>query len=149
MKTRDLCTRNVVKAAGSLDLAQAAALMRDSHVGSLVVVDADEPLRPTGIITDRDLVVKVIAGGVDAKTVTLDEVIGGRTLVVAREGDDAIESLRMMRRAGVRRLPVVDKRDQLVGIVALDDYLEAEADYLGDMVEALARERERELQQAR
>ena len=149
MKTRDLCTRNVVKASGALDLAQAAAIMRENHVGSLVVVDEREPLKPTGMITDRDLVVKVIAGGVDAKTVTIDEVVGGRKLVVARESDDALESLRTMRRAGVRRLPVVDKRGQLVGIVSLDDYLEAEAGYLADMVEALSRERGRELQHAR
>lgn len=149
MKTRDICTRNVVKAAGSLDLAQAAEIMRENHVGSLVVVDEREPLKPVGIITDRDLVVKVIAGGVDAKTVTIDEVVGGRKLIVAHEGDDALESLRTMRRTGVRRLPVVDKRGQLVGIVALDDYLEAEAEYLADMVEALSRERGRELQHAR
>ena len=149
MKTRDLCTRNVVKAFGSLDLAQAAAIMRENHVGSLVVVDEREPLKPTGMITDRDLVVKVIAGGVDAKTVTIDEVVGGRKLVVAREADDALDSLRTMRRAGVRRLPVVDKRGQLVGIVSLDDYLEAEAGYLADMVEALSRERGRELQHVR
>lgn len=148
MKTGDICTRNVVTAKGSINLAEAAAVMRENHVGSLVVLDEREPLRPVGIITDRDIVVKVVAGDVNAHTVTVDEVLAGRTLVVAREDDSAIDSLRTMRRNGVRRLPVVDARGQLVGIVALDDFLEAESQALADMVEAMARERSREIAHA-
>jgi CBS domain-containing protein len=149
MKTGDICTRNVVTAKASINLAEAAGVMRDKHVGSLVVVDEREPLHPVGIITDRDIVVKVVAGGVNARTVTADEVVAGRTLMVAREDDLAIESLRTMRRNGVRRLPVVDAIGQLVGIVALDDFLEAESEALADMVEAMSRERLREVEHAR
>ncbi|MGZ5080836.1 MAG: CBS domain-containing protein [Usitatibacter sp.] len=149
MKTGDIGTRSVVTAKGSINLAQAAALMREKHVGSLVVLDEREPLRPIGIITDRDIVVKVVAGEVNARTVTVDEVLAGRTLAVAREDDPAVDSLRKMRRNGVRRLPVVDSRGQLVGIVALDDFLVAESESLADMVEAMGRERAREVARVR
>ncbi|MGZ5685291.1 MAG: CBS domain-containing protein, partial [Usitatibacter sp.] len=111
--------------------------------------DEREPLRPIGIITDRDIVVKVVAGEVNARTVTVDEVLAGRTLAVAREDDPAVDSLRKMRRNGVRRLPVVDSRGQLVGIVALDDFLVAESESLADMVEAMGRERAREVARVR
>lgn len=147
MKVGDICTRSVVTAKSDENLEEAAARMRERHVGSLVVVDAAEPLRPIGMITDRDIVVKVVSGGVAPATVTVGEVVGGRALLLAREDADALEALRTLRRNGIRRLPVTDARGQLVGLVALDDFIEAESAALADMVEALERGRAREAAQ--
>lgn len=144
MAIGDFCTRDVVTAISSTDLASAARLMRDKHVGCLVVVDAAKPAKPIGIITDRDIVTKVVAGEVDARTVTAGEVVEGRELTCIQEHDSTIAALRLMRKHGVRRLPVVKAAGDLCGIVTLDDFLEMESAAIDDLVTAMAGERTRE-----
>jgi CBS domain-containing protein len=81
--------------------------MREHHVGSLVVVKEDDPGRiPIGIVTDRDIVVEVVAEGMDHKALTVGEIMG-RELVTAGEQDNVLDVLQVMRRRGIRRLPVV------------------------------------------
>jgi CBS domain-containing protein len=144
MAIGDFCTRDVVTAISTTDLAGAARLMRDNHVGSLVVVDAAKPLKPIGIITDRDIVTKVVAGEVDAHTVTVGEVVEGRSLACVQEHDSPIAALRLMREHGVRRLPVVKAAGDLCGIVTFDDFVEMESAAIDDLVTAMAGERRRE-----
>jgi len=140
MKTGDVCRRDVVAIGAAASLEEASRLMRESHVGSLVVVDAARPRHAVGILTDRDIVVEAVAAGIDPKTLTVGEIMGA-ALVVAREDDDALVSLKTMRRRGVRRLPVVDAEGALSGIVTLDDLLEAGSNALNDVVQAIASER--------
>ena len=140
MKTGDVCNRAVVSIRSNANLSEASRLMREAHVGSVIVVDEASPRRAVGIVTDRDIVVEAVAAGIDPATLTVAEIMG-RGLVVAREDDDALVSLKAMRRRGVRRLPVVDEGGALCGIVSLDDLLEAGSVALNDVVQAIASER--------
>lgn len=121
MKVGQYCKRSVISIAGSADVAEAAKLMRDQHVGLLVVhKQGDDGRKPTGVITDRDIVVQVIARGVDAHSVTVDDAMTRQPLI-ANESDELSDALQAMRLAGIRRVPVVDIRGTLTGIIALDD----------------------------
>lgn len=140
MKTGEVCNHDVIAIGTQGTLAEASRLMRQGHVGSIVVVDGGNPRRPLGIVTDRDIVVEVVAAGLDPATITVGDIMGA-SLVVARENDDALTSLKTMRRRGVRRLPVVDASGALCGIVTLDDLLEVSANALTDVVQAIASER--------
>ncbi len=140
MKTGDICKRIVVVAKRSTALNDVAQLMRKNHVGSVVIVEDADARRPIGIVTDRDLVVEVIAPGLDPNKVTAGDVMTSAP-AVARKDDDALWSLKTMRDRGIRRLPVVDDAGALVGIVSLDDLVEHVGVALGDIVQALGTER--------
>lgn len=121
MRVGQHCRRSVVTVDPKADLNEAARLMRDQHVGFLVAVEPrHEGQAPVGVITDRDIVVQVVAAGVDASELTVADVMT-RKPVLASEHDDVAELIHGMRMAGVRRAPVVDARGCLVGIIALDD----------------------------
>jgi CBS domain-containing protein len=95
--------------------------MREAHVGFLVVHSPDDALRrPVGVLTDRDIVLQIIARDVEPKSVTVGDVMTRQPLV-ANEADDLTDLLQAMRLAGIRRVPVVDERGALTGIMALDD----------------------------
>jgi len=140
MKTGEVCNREVVAIESKGSLAEASRRMREGHVGSIIVVDDADPRRPVGIVTDRDIVVEVVATGLDPRTLTVGEIMG-RGLVVAREDEDAFASLKTMRRRGIRRLPVVNAAGELCGVVTLDDLLEVSSNALTDVVQAIASER--------
>ncbi len=120
------CKRNVSVARPSESILPAARRMRDEHVGCLVVVneDADGNRTPIGVLTDRDIVVHVLAkGDRSASDVTVEEAIRGQHLVFAFGGDDLAVAIDRMREAGVRRLPVIDLRNQLEGLLSFDDLI--------------------------
>ena len=138
MTAGELCSRTVVFAERDMGLVEAARLMRDHHVGALVVVDqADGKRVPVGVLTDRDIAVAVVAKEVDARTLRVGEVMSGEPITV-REQDSVLDALRLMRARGVRRVPVTDAQGALVGILAADDVLEGIADELGDLARAIA-----------
>jgi CBS domain-containing protein len=140
MNVSELSNPFVVVAQRATSLTDAAKLMREHHVGSLVVVDESGKGRvPVGILTDRDIVVEVVAGEVDPRTLTAGEVMSNE-LATVRGGDSAETALRLMRRRGIRRVPVVSEAGTLTGIVTLDDLLEKVAEQLSDAVRAIASE---------
>jgi CBS domain-containing protein len=140
----DLCKRDVIVAYKDMPLTEAARVMRERHVGSVVVVvDRASERVPVGILTDRDIVVAVVAKGLDPRTLKVGDVMSGGLFVV-REQDDPAEVLRAMRDNGVRRVPVVTHSGALAGILAVDDLLELMSDELIDFVRTFARERVRE-----
>ena len=144
MNAGEICNREVVIAARDTGLIEAARLMREHHVGSLVVViERDGKRVPVGILTDRDIVVAVVAKGLDARTLTVGDAMSAG-LYVVREQDGLAEVLRAMREHGVRRMPVVTANGALAGIIAIDDLLELVAEELGDFVRTVGRERLRE-----
>lgn len=144
MTIGEICSRTVVFAHENMSLSDAANLMREHHVGSLVVVKEGDPNRvPTGIITDRDIVIEVVAQGLDHDTLRVGEIMGG-DLVTAREQDNMLDILQVMRRRGIRRMPVVTASGSLTGIVTIDDLLEIVAEELDDLVKAIASERQKE-----
>jgi len=121
----DLCTREVVACPPSLSVDEAARLMRERHVGSVVVVEMGDGGRlPAGILTDRDIVTAVVARDVDPKTLRVGDVMSA-TVAVVRAHDTLYDVLSQMRRHGVRRIPVIDAHGVLSGIVSQDDVLSA------------------------
>lgn len=144
MKVGEFCSRAVVIVYSHESLRAAAELMRRHHVGDLVVLeDGDLARRPMGLVTDRDLVLEAIAPGVDPDSITAAD-ITVRDPVLVREEDDLLDTLATMRKAGVRRIPVVDGDGALAGILSVDDVLELLADILSDLRRLITREQENE-----
>lgn len=140
MNVSELSNPFVVVAQRTTPLTDAARLMREHHVGSLVVVDESGKGRvPVGMLTDRDIVVEVVAGELDPRTLTAGEIMSSE-LATVRAGDSAESALRLMRRRGIRRVPVVSEAGTLTGIVTLDDLLEKVAEQLSDAVRAITSE---------
>lgn len=123
-----------------------AQLMRRHHVGALVVVDAQEKSRPVGIVTDRDLVLELMAEGLGAGVFTAGDIMSV-DLVLARPDMDAMEAAQLMNAHGVRRLVLVDETGQLSGIVTLEDVLGLITRELASLSASLNVARERELRQ--
>lgn len=126
-------TRKVETCTANATILQVAELMRSEHVGDLVVVEyrSGEPV-PVGIVTDRDLVVQVLAKKEDPNTLTASDVMS-RKLVIAYEGEQLEIAMERMRGSGIRRVPLVDSAGVLVGIVTLDDIIERLASTLADI----------------
>jgi len=144
MNVGEICNRTVVVAKRDMVLSEAAHLMREHHVGSLVIVDEREKGRvPVGIVTDRDIVVAVVAEGVDPRKIAVGEVMRPE-LVTVGEAESVFDALRLMRGRGVRRVPVLAADGALAGIVTVDDLLEIVAEQLGQLVRAIATEQSRE-----
>ena len=142
----ELCTRNVVFAERQLSVTEAAQLMREHHVGCLVVTDEALGSRvPVGLLTDRDIVLAVVAKGVDAQTLRVEDVMSTDP-ATAREGDSLLDTLAVMRRAGVRRLPVTDAQGRLQGLLTLDDVIETVGEEMSVLVQVLVSARRREPQ---
>ena len=119
----NVCGRNVVTVAPGTSVAEAAALMRKHHVGSVVIVEDQAGAQiPTGIVTDRDIVVEVVAACLDASALAVGEIVQ-RPLVTITSEATCSQVVREMSIQGVRRLPVVNADGTLAGIVALDDVL--------------------------
>jgi len=140
-----ICNRSVAFTTRETTVAAAAKLMRHGHIGSLVVVEQMNGGKriPAGIVTDRDIVVEVIATGLDPAVITVGDIMEPE-LVVGRESDSVLETLEIMRFKGVRRLPTVDREGQLVGIVTVDDLLEILAEQLNELATIVAREQSHE-----
>lgn len=141
----DACTRIVTVAYRGMVLSEAARLMSDRHVGCLVVVEEADPGRVVvGIITDRDIVVSVVARDLDARQISVGEAMTAK-VVTAREGDSILDVLQVMRREGVRRIPVTGPQGVLAGLLALDDLLQLLAQEMQAMVAAIGSGRRREM----
>lgn len=134
MKVGEVCNREVVMANKEITVLEAAKLMRRHHVGNIVVVEGKEgPPVPVGILTDRDIVVELLAEDVDVHLLTLGEVMTF-DLITAHEEEDVLSTLKKMKARGVRRIPVVGEQAELVGILAVDDLIELIAEQLGDLI---------------
>jgi CBS domain-containing protein len=133
MRIANIVTRQVETCAADETAASLASRMLSAHVGNLVVIEhRNGESVPIGIVTDRDLVIAVMAPKLDANSVTAGQIMS-HGLVVVCESDDVSIALDEMRRSGVRRLPVVDDSGKLTGIVALDDVMAYLASLLVDV----------------
>jgi CBS domain-containing protein len=144
MLLKELCTPDVVYCTVDTTAASAARLMRERHVGDVVIVeDAEGDQTPIGVVTDRDLVVEVLAKERDPAKVKVREIM--RTpLVVARTSEDASDALERMKVHGVRRIPVMDEHRKLTGIFCLDDLIKRLAADAAALAAVVAREQDRE-----
>lgn len=124
----DICSRIVTIAYPSMALDEAARLMRERSVGCLVVVQEVSPEESivVGVLTDRDIAMGVVAADRDPHGMRVGDAMTGK-VVTAREDDTILDLLAMMRRSKIRRIPVTGPRNVLIGIVTLDDVLQAVA----------------------
>lgn len=144
MAIGEICNRDVVVVNAGDSVVEAAQLMREHHVGDVVVVRENGGRNePIGIVTDRDLVVEVMAEDLDPATLTVGEIMG-QDLVKVSEDTGVFESIRYMREKGVRRMPVVDARGGLAGIISLDDVLELLSEELAELSRLTQLEQRRE-----
>ena len=140
----EVCTRSVTIAYRATPLNGAARLMRENHVGSLVVVDETGGKRiVVGMLTDRDIVTSVLALDLDCSTLNVEDMMS-TDVVTVRESDSLIDVMQIMRRKGVRRVPVVGPEGELLGLVTLDDLLGVLAQEVGLLVSAIETETQRE-----
>jgi CBS domain-containing protein len=141
MPITEFCVRNTVCASRDTPIVDAAALMRQRHVGDVIVVDQFGDKRvPVGIVTDRDIVVEVVAAGLDPKLIKVGDLVLG-ALTTIEESAGYSETVRQMAIKGVRRMPVVDEAGGLVGIITLDDMLHQLAGPLAALCELAGRGR--------
>jgi len=119
MSLARVCRKEVVTVSPDTNLLEVAKLLRSQHVGSVVVV---EEHRPVGILTDRDIIVKVVAQEKDPKAIRAYEIMTTNPALI-NINLDPLDATRIMRDRGLRRLPVVDENRHLLGILTLDDVL--------------------------
>ena len=144
MSIGTVCNRETVIARAEDTIVEVAKLMRRHHVGDVVVIEPGEGGNvPIGILTDRDLVMEILAQELSPDTVTVGDIMSDQ-IVTAREDDGIWDTLQRMRVKGVRRVPVVDARGGLIGILALDDVLELLAGEIADLAKIFRREEGRE-----
>jgi len=144
MAIGELCCRDVVIAQTEETVQDASRLMREHHVGDVVVVEERDGKRvPVGIVTDRDVVVEIVALGLDPATLTIGDIMlpGLATL---DESTGVFETIEFMRAKAVRRMPVVAADGGLVGIVTLDDLVALLAEEFYELSALLRKEQQKE-----
>ena len=144
MQIGHICSNNVVTCSSNTTVLEAAQLMRRNHVGTLIVVEeVNGMLVPQGIVTDRDIVVVVLAEGLDPKSIKVIDIMKVE-LMTAVETEDVFETVERMRFKGVRRIPIVDKRGGLVGIVSVDDIWKFLSKEISELADVTTRQQTRE-----
>lgn len=140
MPISEICNTEVVTIRRNASIQETAQLMRERHVGDVVVVDElDGERMPVGIVTDRDIVIEVIAKGVALDKLTAGDIMS-LDLITAQENDGVYETIQMMRVKGVRRLPVVNPRGGLFGILSVDDVIGLLSDEMGEVARLISHE---------
>lgn len=133
MSVGSICTRRVITVDVGIDVSAAAAVMRENKLGYLIVTDKTKGGRaPVGVLTDRDIVVKVTAKDVDPHSITVGDVMTCDPLIVT-DDDGISETLHRMRRLGVRRVPVVGARGEISGVMSIDDAVDHLVSQLADV----------------
>jgi CBS domain-containing protein len=145
MRVNEICSRAVSHVRRDVSILEAAHRMREEHVGDLIVVDEKEGRRfPVGMLTDRDMVVGILARDADhVRQLDVGDVMGS-SLVTAYEEEDLAPVLRRMRTFGVRRLPVVDAEGSLTGVLSVDDVIPALSDEMADLAALVSSQAQRE-----
>ncbi len=144
MKASEFCNREVIVIDKDASVAEAAQLMRQYHVGSVVVVDSEKkPKRPVGVLTDRDIVMEFVTQDLSPSDIAAGDAVG-YDVVTIDEDAGLYETIALMRERAVRRMPVVDAEGGLIGLVASDDALELLAEQLTHLVSLVSRQQRRE-----
>jgi len=131
---KQIAIKPVVTASARMTIAEAARTMKQKNVGALIVVNAGRPL---GMLTDRDIVVDVVAAGKDPEAVLVGDVMRKKPATL-RDDLGLMDAARGFAKTGVRRLPVVDKAGRVTGILSLDDLMMLLGNEMGFVAGALA-----------
>ncbi|MBL8498772.1 CBS domain-containing protein [Nitrosomonas sp. JL21] len=145
MTVGEICNREVIVIQRDETTLEAAKLMRQYHVGAVIVVEAQNGRQiPIGIVTDRDLVVEVLAPELDNTVITVGDIMAPEIFTI-KENMTTYEAIEYMRRKTIRRLPVVDDSGELVGMLTLDDVLELLSSELQDLAKLVRYEQRKEI----
>jgi CBS domain-containing protein len=133
MRVGDICVRRVVTVERRTSVRDAIALMRDQHVGDVVVTEPHPSGEaPVGILTDRDIVLELLAREVDLDAVTCGDVMSYELATVDAE-DEILDAIQAMQSRAVRRLPVLGGNGELAGMLSLDDLVAALSEAIGGL----------------
>jgi CBS domain-containing protein len=144
MSAGEYCNRDVVVVAKSDTVQEAINLMRQYHVGTVVVVEetGDKP-KPVGILTDRDILIEILAEDVELDAVTIGDVMSYE-IVTVMDDSPLLDAVSIMKDKGVRRLPVVNHTGGLEGILSVDDVIDLLAEELSNIAKLISKEQHQE-----
>ncbi len=144
MRVGEFCNREVVVIEEERSVTEAAVVMREYHVGDVVIVRMEYGKQiPVGILTDRDIALGIVANGTDPDSVSVGDAMSFNLTTVA-EDDDLMHVIEVMRENGIRRVPVIDSSEALVGILTVDDLLDLLSEILIDLAHLVDRQKRRE-----
>jgi len=136
MALANLCRKTVVSVPPETPVVEAAKLMEQKNVGSVVVVKGEKPV---GLLTDRDVALRVMAKGKNPEAIKVQEVMTKNPVVL--KGDMGLfEALESVKRKGMRRFPVVNSKGKLVGIITLDDMIYLLGREMADVADIIEKE---------
>ena len=136
MSLERICSKIVVTISPDATVLEAAQLMQSKHIGCLVVIDKS---RPIGILTDRDIVLKVVAGEKKPAETAVKKIMTVNPTMV-NVNYDLLDAVRLMHNRGVRRLPIVDEHRHLLGIITMDDLLTVFSTEVANLAGAVQKE---------
>lgn len=149
MPVSEICNREVVVVQRNDTALEAAKLMRQHHVGDVLVVEDRNGVRiPVGIITDRDLIMEIMAPELDGSVITVGDIMA-QALVSVKGSTGIFEAIQYMRQKSVRRLPIVNEGGGLIGILTLDDLLELLSEELLEIAKLVRNEQQKETRSRR
>ena len=120
MKAQDIMAKDPRCVTPQTSVQEAASLMKEEDVGALPVVESESSKRLVGMVTDRDIAIRIVADGRDPRSTTVREAMS-KGATTARAGDSVEDVMQVMGREQVRRIPIVDDHEELVGIVSQAD----------------------------
>jgi len=144
MRAGEFCNREVVVVDEERSITEAAQIMREYHVGDVVICKVKHGKQtPVGIFTDRDIALEIVARGTDPESISVGDAMSF-DLTTVTEDDDLMYVIEVMRDKGIRRVPVIDADEALVGILAVDDIVDLLSEVLVDLAHLMDRQRSRE-----
>ncbi len=145
MRAGEICNREVVVIGEDKSITEAARVMREYHVGDVVIVQEKYGKQvPTGILTDRDIALEIVARGTNPESLSAGDAMSFE-LITVDEDDDLLHVIEIMRDKGIRRVPVVDPNNALIGILTMDDILNLLSEIFVDIVHLVDLQRRREV----
>jgi CBS domain-containing protein len=140
MPIGDICVLGVVTYNRDTKIDEVAQLMRQHHVGDVVVIEESKGKQvPVGILTDRDIVTSVIALKLDPAMFSAGDLIS-RKIITVREDLGVFEAIQEMRKHGVRRMPVLNQEGTLAGIISIDDLFALLAEEMAELAKLISKE---------
>lgn len=144
MQLAELCNKKVIDIAKEETILNATKLLRNEHVGCLIVTETKDGIKtPIGIVTDRDIVLKVLDYNTNPANISVYDIMDSK-FVTAKVTDDIHTALNLMQQNGIRRIPLVDDHNHLVGIVTADDMFAHFSKELNQLSSAIHMEQSRE-----
>ena len=144
MRVGEYCNREVVVIEQDGSITEAARIMREYHVGDVIIVRSENGKRiPVGILTDRDVALEIVAKSADPEALRVGDAMSYE-LTTVNEDDDLMHVIEIMRDKSIRRVPVVDLDEALVGIITVDDLLDLMSEVFIDIVHLVHGQRRRE-----